>query len=702
MRLLRTLLLILISVQVYAQQGGMWIPSLLEGMNEEEMKSLGSKLTAEDIYNTNNSSLKDAIGHFNGGCTSELISPNGLLLTNHHCGFSQIQSHSTLENDYLKDGFWAMSMAEELPNNRLYVEFIVRIEDITEQAFANITGEMTEEEKQSQIDKNVNQVQENADREDWQDTKVKAFYKGNQYFLFVTERFEDIRLVGAPPTSIGKFGSDTDNWVFPRHTGDFSLFRIYADANNRPAKYSEDNVPYRPKHFLPVSLDGVDEGDFTLVFGFPGRTDEYLPAVAIEHITQEFNPSNIAIREAALKVIDARMKESDDIRIKYASKQARIANAWKKWIGENLGIEKGNVIKARRSFESSFIKALQEKGLEEKYGSILPEFDRLYGDFASINIQRRNFIEVFLITNELLGMTFGAYQFEQAVNSSPEDFEKERDRLIGRLTSVHKNYDLTVDRAVFRNVMPFYRENASTAIYEKTAFTKLESALDLLEGSAKQVIKKLNNDAAYAFAKPMMEEFVGTINPEFQQKSAAIAALQKQYMKALMEALPNARYFPDANSTLRVTYGQVRGYSPRDAVYYKPVSYLDGVIEKYVPGDYEFDVPQKLRDLYDAKDYGEYADASGKVPVCFLGTNHTTGGNSGSPAIDAEGNLIGINFDRVWEGTMSDMNYDPEICRNIMVDLRYILFIVDKYANAKHLIEEMKLVHPKKIMVENR
>ncbi len=694
MKLIKIFLLF-IAVQAQAQQGGMWIPSLLEGMNETEMQDLGSKLSAQDIYDVNNSSLKDAIGHFNGGCTSELISAKGLVLTNHHCGFGQIQSHSSLENDYLKDGFWAMSMEEELPNEGLYIEFIVRIEDVTDKALAGVTDSMTEKEKQSQIDKNNNALQKEVKRETWQDTKVKAFYKGNQYFLFVTERFEDIRLVGAPPTSIGKFGSDTDNWVFPRHTGDFSMFRIYADANNRPATYSKDNVPYTPKHFLPISLDGIEEGDFTLVFGFPGRTDEYLPAVAIEHITKEFNPSNIAIREAALKVIDANMKSSDDIRIKYASKQARIANYWKKWIGENLGIEKSNAIANRRAFEASFTKALAEKGLEDSYGNILPEFDKLYADFGAVNIKRRNFIEVFIINNELMNMTFRAYQLEQSVTSDKDNLAKAKATLTSQLKGIHKNYDVGVDKGVFVNVMPFYAKDYNASIYDNTAFTNLESALALLEGNAKKVVKKLNEDPAYIYAKPMIEEFYNTINPEFQQISTAIATLQKQYMKALMEALPAARYFPDANGTLRVTYGQVQGYSPRDAVYYNPVSYLDGVIEKYVPGDYEFDVPERLRDLYEAKDYGQYADANGKVPVCFLGTNHTTGGNSGSPAIDAHGNLVGLNFDRVWEGTMSDMNYDPEICRNIMVDLRYVLFIVDKYAGATHLIDEMTLVHPK-------
>ncbi|WP_299777670.1 S46 family peptidase [uncultured Formosa sp.] len=695
MKLFKILLLFL-TLQVSAQQGGMWIPSLLQGMNEDDMQSLGSKLSADDIYDVNHSSLKDAIGHFNGGCTSEVISKQGLLLTNHHCGYSQIQSHSSLENDYLKDGFWAKSFDEELPNNGLYVEFIVRIEDVTAQVLEGVTKDMTAKEKQAKTDGNSNRIQAATKKEDWQNTKIKSFFKGNQYFLFVTERFNDIRLVGAPPTSIGKFGSDTDNWVWPRHTGDFSIFRIYADKNNRPAEYSKDNKPYKPKHFLPVSLDGISEGDFTLVFGFPGTTEEYLPAVAIKEITEQLNPSNIAIREAALKVIDAKMKESDEIRIQYASKQARIANYWKKWIGENTGIKKSNAIAKKKAEEVTFTEALKAKKLEEEYGHILPDLETQYNAFAPVDIKRNNFVEIFIRTNELMSMMFRLTQLEAAASKDEATFNKAKEAMQGRIKSTLKDFNTQVDKGVFKAIMPFYTKNVNASIYDNTAFTNLDSALAVLEGTPIEVVEKLNKDAAYAFAKPFIEDFYTTIEPDFQEKNSAINALETQYMKALMEVVPNERYYPDANSTLRVTYGQVRGYEPRDAVYYNPVSYLDGVMEKYVPGDYEFDVPQKLQDLYTSKDYGRYADANGKLPVCFLGTNHTTGGNSGSPAIDAEGNLVGLNFDRVWEGTMSDMNYDPEICRNIMVDVRYVLFIIDKYAGAERLIKEMKLVHPKK------
>jgi hypothetical protein len=689
------ILILLITVQVSAQQGGMWIPSLLQGMNEDEMQSLGSTLTAKDIYDVNNSSLKDAIGHFNGGCTSEVISSKGLLLTNHHCGYGQIQSHSSLEKDYLKDGFWAMNFDEELPNEGLFVEFIVRIEDVTAQVLEGVTDKMTDKEQQSKIDSNSNAVQRATTKETWQDTRIKAFYKGNQYYLFVTERYEDIRLVGTPPNSIGKFGSDTDNWVWPRHTGDFSLFRIYADKNNKPAKYSKDNVPFTPKHFLPVSLDGISEDDFTMVFGFPGTTNEYLPAVAIEQIVNKVNPSNIAIREAALKVIDANMKKDDQIRIQYASKQASIANAWKKWIGENLGIKKSGAIQIKRDLEAEFTKRLTTKQQKQAYGNLLPEFEKLYKEFEAVNVKRNNYSEVFIRTNELMRMMVFAQQLEASASKGEETFNKTRLSLLNRLSGMYKDYNVAVDQGVFEGVMPLYTTKVDASIYNTTAFTNFENAQKLLEGSSDEVLKKLNNDAAYRYAKPMILEYLETIDPQWQAINTKINALQKTYMKALMEILPEQRYFPDANSTLRVTYGKVKGYEPRDAVQYEPVSYLDGVIEKYIPNDYEFDVPQKLMDLYKAKDYGPYADSNGKLPVCFIGTNHTTGGNSGSPAIDAYGNLIGLNFDRVWEGTMSDIYYSPEICRNIMVDVRYVLFIIDKYAGAKHLIDEMTLVHPK-------
>lgn len=703
------ILLLLFTFQLTAQQGGMWIPSLLEGMNEKEMKSLGSELSAKDIYDVNNSSLKDAIVHFNGGCTSEIISDSGLLLTNHHCGYGAIQSHSSIEHDYLENGFWAKTIQDELPNKGMVATLIVRIDDITAEVLKDIPATATLKEQEQLRNRHISIARKNAKREEWQDVKVKSMFNGNQYLLFVTETFKDIRLVGAPPTSIGKFGSDTDNWMWPRHTGDFALFRIFADKNNRPAEYSEDNVPYNPKHFLPVSLDGVSENDFTLVFGFPGSTDEYLPSVAIDQLVHKLNPPKIKIREEALKIVDSYMRKDPKIKIQYASKYARIANYWKKWIGENQGIKKSKAIEKKREMELEF----QEKNSgNPDYNKLLTEFEGLYKEIEEVSVARNYWTEIVYRNVELLKAAVTLYKLEGIILRKPGSFEAEREKTMNTFKGLYKNYDAKVDRDVFKKLLTIYKEESPEAylteslktanieelaekIYNTSALTNMEAMSKMLEGSANEVLEKLKKDPGYAFGKTLVDNYYTNISPKYQETNLKIEAIQKVYMKALIETFPEERFFPDANSTLRVTYGQVKGYQPRDAVIYEPVSYLEGVLEKYKPGDYEFNVPEKLIKLYNDKDYGPYG-VDGKMPINFIGTNHTTGGNSGSPVIDAKGNLIGLNFDRVWEGTMSDYNYDPDICRNIMVDARYILFIIDKYAESERLIKELKLVHPKK------
>lgn len=713
MKLLRLLVLLLV-LPAYAQQGGMWIPSLLKGMNEKEMKSLGMKMSAQDIYDVNKSSLKDAVPHFNGGCTSEVISPKGLLLTNHHCGYGEIQAHSTVDHDYLTDGFWAMSLAEELPNPDMEATFIVRIEDVTLKVLEGVTPTMPEQDKQKKIQENIQRLSTTLPKESWQENKIRTFYEGNQYMLFVTETYKDVRLVGAPPSSIGKFGSDTDNWVWPRHTGDFSLFRIYADKNNRPAEYSKDNVPYTPKHFLPVSIGGVKEDDFTLVFGYPGRTTEYLPAVAVEQIVNTLNPAKIEIRDAALKVADGFMRKDNAIKIQYASKYASIANYWKKWIGETQGLKKTNAVAIKRAYEKDFINLAGKAGKQAEYGNLLAEFEKNYREIEPYALARDYFTEVALRNAELLTIGYRLYQLEQAYTAKGEQaFNDRKANTIAALEGVYKDFNKNVDEKVFEQIIALYGTKApkqflpqelvnadyqklTTEVYGQSKLVDYGSLKLLLEGDAKTVIAKLNSDRGYQVIKSMTEAYIKNVAPKYEEINLKIAALQRTYMKGILELSPkDARIFPDANSTLRVTYGKVQGYEPRDATYYEPVTYLDGVMEKYIPGDYEFDVPQKLIELYNKKDYGPYG-VNGKMPVCFIGTNHTTGGNSGSPAIDAKGNLIGLNFDRVWEGTMSDIYYDPSICRNIMVDIRYVLFIIDKYAGAKHLIDEMKIVNGKK------
>lgn len=712
MKFLR-ILLILVVLPAFAQQGGMWIPSLLKGSNEAEMKALGMKISADDIYSVNNSSLKDAVPHFDGGCTAEMISPKGLLLTNHHCGYDNIQSHSTVEHDYLTDGFWAYKMADELPNKDLTVTFIIKIEDVTAKIFEGVSNLPTEIEKQKRIQQNIAAASKSFTKETWQEVMIRAFYDGNQYLLFVTETFKDVRLVGAPPSSIGKFGSDTDNWVWPRHTGDFSLFRIYADKNNHPADYSIDNVPYQPKHFFPISAKGIQEDDFTMVMGYPGRTQEYLPSFAVEQIVNDLNPAKIEIRDAALKVQDGFMRKDNAIKIQYASKYAGVANYWKKWIGETKGLKKSNSVALKKEFEKKFQERVNKAGKQAEYGTLLVDFEKNYSDIRPYAIAKDYFTEIVLRNSEILSFGYRLYQLEQVYNARGEQaFTDRKNNLIAGFEGLYKDYSAQVDEKVFEQLIHLYttkspkqflpenisNTNASTVtarVFSTSKLTTYDGLKNILSGDAKVVIEKLNQDPAYQLVKLIADSYQKNVAPKFDEINLKNIALQRTYMKGIMEFFPNDRIFPDANSTLRITYGKVKGYKPSDAVVYEPVSYLDGVIEKYVPGDYEFDVPKKLIDLYTAKDYGNYADKNGKMPLAFIATNHTTGGNSGSPALDANGNLIGLNFDRVWEGTMSDIYYSPEICRNIMVDARYILFIIDKFAQATNLIEELTIVYPK-------
>jgi len=714
MRKINLILLLLISyllpLTLTAQQGGMWIPSLLEGMNAKEMKSLGMKMSVSDIYNINKSSLKDAVPHFNGGCTAEMISNQGLLLTNHHCGYGQIQAHSSVQNDYLTDGFWAKNLSEELPNKNLEVTFIVRIEDVTKKVLADTQNLKDETLRNAQIERNIASLVQNSPKESWQENRIRAFYEGNQYILFVVETFKDVRLVGAPPSAIGKFGSDTDNWVWPRHTGDFSLFRVYADKNNRPAEYSKDNVPYRPKYFFPISLKGVKAGDFTMVFGYPGRTEEYLPAVAVEQIVNVLNPAKIGIRDVILKTQDGFMRANNEIKIKYASKYASVANYWKKWIGETQGLKKSNAVAIKRAQEQKFIKEVEKRGKNAEYGHILPQFAEKYTQIQDYALAAGLYSELAMRNIDLIANGYKILQLRNALREKgSQSFADRKKNLLNNFETVFKNYDLNVDKAVFEQAISYYAKTMPKALLSpnlqqfdahaladklyKESFLASKAEMDKVLNLPDDAFeKRLKNDVGVQFVDQIISHFYETVMPTYQNLDDEITALQRTYMKAILEfSKPQDRIFPDANSTLRVTYGKVAGYSPLDAVTYDYMTYLDGVMEKYVPNDYEFDVPAKLRELYEKKDYGIYG-VNGKMPVCFIATNHTTGGNSGSPAIDAQGNLIGLNFDRVWEGTMSDIHYDPKICRNIMVDIRYVLFIIDKYAGAGYLLNEMKLV----------
>lgn len=711
MRIIRIIALLFL-IQVQAQQGGMWIPSMLKGMNENEIKALGGKLTAEQIYSINQSSMKDAVPQFDGGCTAEVISPKGLILTNHHCGYDNIQNHSTVEHDYLANGFWAYKMEDELANPGVVVTFVVKIDDVTNKVFEGVNSLPTEADKQKKIQENIAAITKTYPRESWQDAMIRTFYDGNQYLLFVVENFKDVRLVGAPPSSIGKFGSDTDNWVWPRHTGDFSLFRVYADKNNRPAEYSKDNVPYTPKHYFPISAKGIKEGDFTMVMGYPGRTTEYLPSFAVEQIMNDLNPARIEVRDAALKVQDGFMRKDQAIKIQYASKYASVANYWKKWMGEAKGLKKANAVGAKQKFEKEFMDKVVAAKKEAEYGNLLPEFKQNYAAIKDYAIARDYFTEIVLRNSEILSFGYRLYQLEQVYNSKGEQaFNDRKNNLIKGFEALYKDYNAQVDEKVFEKLIAIYAkkspqqflpetvknlnvESTTASLFKNSKLTSFNGLKELLNGDTKTVIERLNQDPGFALVKTISDAYNKNVAPKYEELNLKNIALQRTYMKAILELSPkSARIFPDANSTLRVTYGKVKGYKPMDAVVYTPTTYLDGVMEKYIPGDYEFDVPQKLIDLYNTKDFGKYGE-NGKMPVAFIATNHTTGGNSGSPAFDANGNLIGLNFDRVWEGTMSDVYYSPEICRNIMVDARYILFIIDKFAGAQNLINELKIIYP--------
>jgi hypothetical protein len=721
--MMKRLLLILFTVwsfQLATATEGMWLPLLLQQLNEAEMQSMGMKMSAEDIYSVNKGSLKDAIVHFGGFCTGEVISEEGLVLTNHHCGYGQIQSHSSLQNNYLEDGFWAMNKGEELPNPGLFVTFIVRIEDVTDKMLANTTADMTEKEIEAWVKKNKADVIKQTERASYQDVMVRPFFEGHQYFLFVTETYKDIRLVGAPPSSIGKFGADTDNWVWPRHTGDFSLFRIYAGPDNKPAEYSADNVPFKPRHALPVSLDGVSADDFTMVFGFPGRTEEYLPHAAIKQRVDLVNPARIAVREHALSVINEAMRQDAEINIQYASKQSRIANAWKKWIGENQGIRTTGGLDKKLAYEKEFQKRVEENPeWKSNYGDLLSKLNEAYAELDQYAESRAYLSEITGRNIEMFRHLNTLHSVVKRYDSNGAAAVEERmDRIKGYLANFYKDYQQAVDQKVFGAVMALYFDKVypghqsafaveqytntgkntsrlALALFRKSKLFDEQAVNAAMAEGPEALVNLIKEDYAYQFVRKVTEDAAEKVFQPYDKIQERISGLQKTYMKAQMDVFAEKRFYPDANSTMRVTYGKVASYSPRDAVTYGTHTYLEGVIEKYVPGDYEFDLPRRLLELYENKDYGQYAD-DGKVPVCFIGTNHTTGGNSGSPAIDAYGNLVGLNFDRAWEGTMSDINYDASICRNIMVDVRYILFIVDKYAGAGHLVEEMKLVHPKK------
>ena len=694
---------------------GMWIPLLLK-KNEADMQKKGFKLTAEDVYSINHSSMKDAVVLFGGGCTGEIISSEGLLLTNHHCGYWAINSISTVENNYLHNGFWAKSKEEEIPLKGQKATFLIRMEDVTAAVLEGVTDKMKESERQEIIRKNVAAIRAKAVEGTHYEAVIKPFFYGNQYFMFINEVFPDIRLVGTPPESIGKFGGDTDNWMWPRHTGDFSMYRIYADKNGNPAPYSPDNVPYHPKRHFTISTKGVNENDFTMVFGYPGSTQQFMISDGVEIVANYQNPVAVDQRTTRLNIMKKYMNMSTELRLKFSARSNSIANAWKKWIGETKGINECHVVERKIAEEKEFTNWVnQNADRKQKYGNVLPDLKKEYAQMKDYVIIYTYVSETFKAIDVFNYMDNFASIVEKSKlkETTNESLAAEREALLKKTQSYYKGAYKPMDKEIFAALLHYYfthidmsliaPELQRYAVCSKADFEKMANHLfdETVFASEEQMTQFITNGTKKDFAKLEKLEAFNMYQAAFKQYDENIKRyaasmykindLYRVYVKALMEKDADKTFYPDANLTLRVTYGNIKGFSPADGIEYQCYTTLDGVMQKENPDIFDYKVHPRLKELYEKKDYGRYANSKGELPVCFVATNHTTGGNSGSPVIDANGRLIGVNFDRVWEGTMSDINYDVNRCRNISLDIRYFLFIVDKFAGAQNLINEMTL-----------
>ena len=702
-----TLLLLMAAMTINAlADEGMWIPMLL-GRNEADMQKAGMHISAKDIYDINNACLKDAIILFNQGCTGEYVSDEGLFLTNHHCGYSYITMHSTVDHDYLTNGFWAMDRSQEIPCPGLTATRLVRMEDVTTQVLQGIDPSTAESERAAIIESNIKKITLRATEGTHYKAIIKPFYYGNQYFMYINEVFTDVRLVGAPPSNIGKFGGDTDNWMWPRHTGDFSMFRVYADKDNKPAPYSADNKPYKPLKHLDISLDGVKEGDFTFVFGYPGTTQRYVTSDAVDLTANIENPIRIQLRTIRLNHYNKAMNQSPAQRLRYASRVASIANGWKKWQGETQGINRLKGVEQKRDFEKRFQTWANDK---PQYYNVLPQLKKAYNVLRPIEVELTYFNEA-VFASDFMNRAYECWKL-----SNEEDIVKRNaavDKLKGSLDKYFDDFGkhASVDRAIFietymvmwkagyapylgiNTLDPASIEKKLGKIFDESILNnkaKMQKFLDSYNAKSSAKLKK--DPAVDLFDQAYRLAYDPQKIATYRRNNQDIQRLMRLYVKGMMEMQPDVNFFPDANLTLRVAYGHVEGFRPKDGVYYKPYSTLQGIMEKENPDIYDYVVEPKLKQLYNTKDYGRYGTPDKEMPVGFIATNHTTGGNSGSPVLNADGQLIGLNFDRCWEGTMSDLLFDPDYCRNICLDIRYCLFIIDKFAGARHLINEMTLV----------
>lgn len=694
---------------------GMWVPLLLDSARYQRMVELGLVLSKEDIFNMNNSSLKDAVVLFDRGCTGVMVSNEGLLFTNHHCGLRYIQNHSAVERDYLTHGFTAGSKAEELPNPGLKVYFLSRIENVTNEVLGSLQKGLTEDQREDYINRNINRLSATKRRATGNTISIKPFFGGNQYLLFEYEVYTDVRLVLAPPTNIGKFGGDTDNWMWPRHTGDFSIFRVYAGKDNKPAPYSLDNVPYKPRKAAPISLKGIAENDFTMVLGYPGTTEEYVSYQDVNFLLNTLYPNRIKIRSKRLDIMDAAMQADPDTRIKYTSKFYGISNGWKKWQGSVKGLTKAGAVEVKKKKELDFQEWLSRNdSLNRKYGQIFKEFSLIYPRYNELTMVDDYKDETFMSV-ELISFVSSFYS--TIINKDPRDtsdLKNRANRFINSVRAFHRNTNLKMDREIFASLMEMYVKDIKSeyhpselrhamttykgqfgkwadVLYNSTVFTDSTRMIKWLKGISASKLSRFTDDPAYKLFMDFSYFFNTTVLPPLYTIEITMDSIYREYMAALKLRDGSAMY-PDANLTFRISYGKVEGYNPSDAVHYDYFTVSDGILEKDNPNIDDYRLSESVRALYKNKDFGEFANANGDLPVCFIASNHTSGGNSGSPVFNGKGELIGLNFDRCWEGTMSDLLYDPSQCRNIIADIRYILFVVKNYSKASYLFEEIELV----------